>query len=110
MIMNKKFKVNEVDVTRACGLANKLIAKGLRCWFSINENDISQCKWWIAPVGTSPIDAPMVHGGIGALINHLRTACYDSGALVRPRHISHRSHVRLSSDANGKCWTVNNGG
>tara|TARA_R100001244_G_scaffold120906_1_gene90537 strand:+ start:147 stop:473 length:327 start_codon:yes stop_codon:yes gene_type:complete len=108
--MNKKFKVNENDVTRACDLANKLIAKGLRCWFSINENDISNCKWWIAPIGTSPIDAPMIHGGVGSLHIALRTACYDSGALIRPRHISQRSEMRLSSDANGKHWTAANGG
>ena len=105
-----KFKVNKVDVTRACELANRLIAKGLRCWFSINENDISNCKWWIAPVGTDPIDAPMQHGGVGTLHIALRQACYDSGALIRPRHISNRSEMRLSSDASGKCWTIHNGG
>lgn len=105
-----KFKVNENDVTRACDLANKLISKDWRCWFSINENDISNCEWWIAPIGTSPIDAPMVRGGVGSLHIALREACYNSGALIRPQHISHRSHVRLSSDANGKCWTIANGG
>jgi len=31
-----KFKTNKNDVTRACELANRLIAKGWRCWFSIN--------------------------------------------------------------------------
>ena len=106
-----KFKTNKNDVTRACELANRLIAKGWRCWFSINENDISQCKWWIAPLDTDPYDAPMQHGGVGALINRLRTACYNSGALQRPRHIvSRRNHIRLSSDVNGKCWTTSNGG
>ena len=109
MIMNKKFKVNENDVTRACDLANKLIAKGLRCWFSINENDISNCKWWIAPIGTSPIDAPMQHGGVGSLHIALRTACYDSGAMIRPTH-SVRNETRLSCDTNGKHWTTANGG
>ena len=104
------FKVNKIDVTRACELANKLIAKDWRVWFSINENDISNCEWWIAPIGTSPIDAPKQYGGVGALINHLRTACYKSGALQRPRHIARRNPIRLSSDANGKCWTIANGG
>ncbi len=104
------FIANKTDVTKACELANKLIAKGWRCWFSINENDISQCKWWIAPLDTDPHDARMHNGGVGALHNSLRTACYDSGALQRPRHISHRHNVRLSSDANGACWTINNGG
>ena len=105
-----KFKANKNDVANACDLAKRLVAKGWRCWFSINQNDISQCKWWIAPLDTDPHDAPMQHGGIGALRNHLRTACYKSGALQRPRHISHRNNVRLSSDANGKCWTIANGG
>lgn len=104
------FKVNKLDVTKACELANKLIAKDWRVWFSINENDMSACKWWIAPLGTDPHDAHMHNGGVGALINHLRTACYDSGALQRPRHISRRDPIRLSSDANGKCWTIANGG
>ena len=108
--MNMKFKVNKNDVARACELANRLMTKGLRCWFSINENDISNCEWWIAPIGTSPIDAPVVRGGVGSLHIALRQACYDSGALIRPRHISSRELVRLSSDANGKRWTVNNGG
>ena len=77
----------------------------------INENDISDCKWWIADADTDAIDAPIQYGGIGALRNHLRTACYKSGALQRPRHIaSRRNHIRLSSDVNGKCWTTSNGG
>ena len=104
------FKVNKTDVTRACDLANRLTGRGWRCWFSINENDISNCKWWIAPLDNDPHDAPMQHGGVGALINSLRTACYNSGALQRPRHISRRNPVRLSCDANGKRWTIHNGG
>ena len=105
-----KFKVNKHDVANACDLANRLLKRDWRVWFSINENDISACKWWIAPLGTSPHDARMHNGGIGALINHLRTACYKSGALQRPRHIARRNPIRLSSDANGKCWTIENGG
>ena len=109
--MKKKFKVHENDITRACDLANKLISKGWRCWFSMNTNDISNCEWWIAPIGTSPVDAPKQYGGVGTLHIALRQACYDSGAIQRPRNIaSRRSSMRLSSDANGKCWTIYNGG
>ena len=106
-----KFKVHDNDVADACDLSKRLHAKGWKCWFSINENDISDCKWWIADADTDAIDAPIQYGGIGALRNHLRTACYKSGALQRPRHIaSRRNHIRLSSDVNGKCWTTSNGG
>lgn len=106
-----KFKASENDVTRACDLANRIIAKGWKCWFSINENDISQCMWWIAPLDSDPHNATMHNGGVGALMNHLRTACYNSGALQRPKHIARvRNRVRLSCDANGKCWTTSNGG
>ena len=104
-----KFKVNKNDVANACDLANRLLKRDWRVWFSINENDISDCKWWIADTDT--IDPTIQYGGIGALRNHLRTACYKSGALQRPRHIaSRRNHIRLSSDVNGKCWTTSNGG
>ncbi len=105
-----KFKVHENDIERACDLANRLGKRDWRVWFSINQDDMSACKWWIAPLGTEIRDARMCNGGIGALINHLRTACYDSGALQRPRRIARRNPIRLSSDANGKCWTVHNGG
>ena len=106
-----KFKASENDVTRACDLANRIIAKGWKCWFSINENDMSECQWWIAPLDSDPHDATMHNGGVGALMNHLRTACYNSGALQRPKHIARvRNRVRLSCDANGKCWTTSNGG
>ena len=107
--MKKKFKVNKNDTARACELASKLVSKGVRCWFSITETDISACKWWIAPAGTDTHDAPIQHGGIGVLLRELREACFACGALVRPKHISNRNPIRLS--VNGTpVWTTSNGG
>jgi len=106
------FKVNDNDVTKACKLAKMLTDKDWGVWFSIKGSDVSACKWWIAPLGTNPHDATMHSGGVGALIHQLRTACIDSGAIQRPVHVSfrHNHTIRLSSDANGKCWTTSNGG
>ena len=109
--MKTKFKVSDNEVAQACDLANRIVKRGWHCWISINKNDISDCQWRIAPVGTAAVDVSVKSGGIGALRNVLRTACYNSGALQRPRHIaSRRNHIRLSSDASGKCWTTANGG
>jgi len=42
-------------------------------------------------------------GGIGALANFINSGCRIVARLPR-------NPVRLSSDANGKCWTIYNGG
>ena len=44
-------------------------------------------------------------GGIGALANFINNGCSMIGLRV-----SRRNPVRLSSDANGKWWTIHNGG
>ena len=57
------------------------------CWCWNDENGKATC------------------GGIGALANFINSGCSMIGLRV-----SRRNPVRLSSDANGKCWTIYNGG
>ena len=45
-----------------------------------------------------------VAGGIGALANWINNGCRTA------HYLSPRNPIRLSSDANGKCWTIYNGG
>ena len=56
------------------------------CWCWNDENGKATC------------------GGIGALANFINNGCRHI-QWVRPRN-----PIRLSSDANGKCWTIYNGG
>ena len=58
-----------------------------KCWVWTDENGKSTC------------------GGIGALANFINNGCRMIGLRV-----SRRNPVRLSSDANGKCCTIYNGG
>jgi hypothetical protein len=44
------------------------------------------------------------HGNEVALANFIKNGCRQ------PVYIRPRNPVRLSSDANGKCWTIYNGG
>ena len=107
----KKFKTNENDIKRACELANKLFENGKKVWLSIDPNDMSNCSWKVDHhpdvFGTMPLR--VIEGGIGALINDLREACFNHGIMKRPEHISNRNPVRASVD--GKTiWTASNGG
>ena len=109
-----KFKIHENDYNQAVSLYSILHENGVEVWMKLNPNDMSDCQWRFVDspspnrFGTMPY--PLHNGGVGALINDLRTACYNHKFLQRPRHISRRNPIRLSSDANGKCWTVYNGG
>ena len=116
--MKKKFKLHNTDKTRVVELATKLHDNNVNVWISLNRNDISDCQWrWV----DNPINAPWspankwrsvaTSGGIGVLIRELQEACFAHGIMRRATHIaSRRSHMRLSSDASGKCWTTANGG
>ena len=65
----------------------------------IRQEDSSICWTWINEHGMK------VAGGIGALANFINNDCRSSHYAWRTRN-----PVRLSSDANGKCWTIYNGG
>ena len=107
----KKFKTNENDIKRACELANKLFENGKEVWFSIDQNDMSNCSWKVdhSPdvFGTMPLR--VIDGGIGALIRDFTEACFNHGIMKRPEHISNRNPVRASVDGN-PVWTTSNGG
>ena len=107
----KKFKTNENDIKRACELANKLFENGKKVWFSIDQNDMSNCSWKVdhSPdvFGTMPLR--VIEGGIGALINDLKEACFAHGIMKRPERIGSRNHVRLAINGN-PVWTASNGG
>ena len=62
------------------------------------RQDTEKCWVWTNEHGNK------VAGGIGALANFIKDGC-RSRVPIRPRN-----PVRLSSDANGKCWTIYNGG
>ena len=65
---------------------------------NIQREDTSVCLSWVNEHGNK------VAGGIGALANWINNGCRTAHYL-RPRN-----PIRLSSDANGKCWTIYNGG
>ena len=65
----------------------------------IRNEDSSVCWTWINEHGMK------VAGGIGALANWINNDCRSSHYAWRTRN-----PIRLSSDANGKCWTIYNGG
>ena len=65
---------------------------------NIQREDTSVCWSWVNEHGMK------VAGGIGALANWINNGCRTAHYL-RPRN-----PVRLSSDANGKSWTIYNGG
>jgi len=109
--MKTKFKVSENEIKRACELSNKLAKNGVEVWFSINQNDMSDCKWKVREsphvFGTMPLR--VIEGGIGCLIRDLHEACLNHGIIKRVPHISSRNPVRLA--VNGKAiWTTSNGG
>ena len=62
------------------------------------RQDTEKCWVWTNEHGNK------VAGGIGALAEFINNDCH-SIQWTRPRN-----PVRLSSDANGKCWTIYNGG
>jgi len=107
------FKLNSNDKTRVIELANKLLVKGIRTHITLNPNDMGDCKWRFVDSPSPNIFGTMAHplhnGGVGALINDLKEACFAHGIMKRPEHISNRNHVRAS--INGKAiWTTSNGG
>lgn len=108
------FKIHENDYNQAVSLYSILHDNGVEVWMKLNTDDMSDCQWQFIdspnPNIYSSYKQPLRKGGIGALINQFRTACYDHKILQRPRRMTRRNPVRLSSDANGKCWTIYNGG
>ena len=113
MIMKTKFKVNDIDKQRVLVLTKRLHDNGVDVWLKLDMNDISNCEWRFIDSPTPHVFgtmAPPLHsGGIGALINDLKEACFAHGIMKRPAHISNRNHVRAAID--GKAiWTTSNGG
>ena len=108
------FKIHENDYNRALSLYSRLHENGIEVWMKLNTNDMSDCQWRFidnpSPHCFGTMEQPLNNGGVGALINDLLQACYNHGIMKRPDHISRRNPVRLSSDANGKSWTIYNGG
>jgi len=72
---------------------------------------MSNCSWKVdhSPdvFGTMPLR--VIEGGIGALINDLKEACFAHGIMKRPERIGSRNHVRLAINGN-PVWTASNGG
>ena len=97
-----KTKLHPNDLERACGLLSKLHDADIRAWFSVVQNDQSNCQWWI---GKSKIHS----GGIGVLLRALQEACFAHGIMKRAPHISNRNPVRLAVDST-PVWTTSNGG
>ena len=86
-------RVNNGDIT----ITDELMAIVEK--HEIRQEDSSICWTWINEHGMK------VAGGIGALANFINNDCRSSHYAWRTRN-----PVRLSSDANGKCWTIYNGG
>jgi len=110
------FKLNNNDKTRVIELARKLADNDIKVWISLNPNSMGDCKWRFINSRSPNIftTSPMaiVNGGVGALINDLKEACFAHGIMKRPEHISNRNHVRLVfTPTNGNMtWTTSNGG
>ena len=108
------FKLDNNDKTRVMDLMNKLHDNGIDVWVKLNMNDMSDCAWRFidspSPHVFGTMAHPLVHGGVGALLNDLRTACINHGIIKKPVRMGTRNHMRLSCDANGKQWTTANGG
>jgi hypothetical protein len=85
-------RVNNGDIT----ITDELMAIVEK--HEIRQEDTSVCWSWVNEHGNK------VAGGIGALANWINNDCHSTHYL-RPRN-----HIRLSCDANGKCWTTANGG
>ena len=111
--MKTKFKLNDNDKNRVLVLTRRLHDNGVSVWCSLNENDISDCKWRFIDSPSPNIFGTMTHplhsGGIGALILDLQEACFAHGIMKRAPHISNRNHVRLAVDGQ-PVWTTGNGG
>jgi hypothetical protein len=107
------FKINDNDKTRVSNLNMMLHDNGVDIWIKMDMNDMSRCEWRFlsspSPNTFGTMDQPLVHGGIGALINDMREACFAHGIMKRPAHISNRNHVRLAVN-DRPVWTTSNGG
>ena len=107
------FKIHENDKKTVSNLMSKLHDNGIDIWIQMNMNDMSACQWRFldspSPNTFGTMDQPLHNGGIGAMINDMKEACFNHGIMKRPEHISNRNHVRLAVD--GKAiWTTGNGG
>ena len=107
------FKIHDNDKTTVSNLMSKLHDNGIDIWIRMDMNDMSRCEWRFldspSPNTFGTMDQPLVHGGIGALINDMKEACFNHGIMKRPTHISNRNPIRLA--INGKAvWTTSNGG
>jgi len=111
--MEMTFKIHENDKKTVSNLMSKLHDNGIDIWIQMNMNDMSACQWRFldspSPNTFGTMDQPLHHGGIGAMINDMKEACFNHGIMKRPERISNRNPVRAS--INGKAiWTTGNGG
>jgi hypothetical protein len=107
------FKINDNDKTTVKNLMNKLHDNGIDIWIQMTMSDMSLCQWRFidspSPHVFGTMAYPLHKGGIGAMINDMKQACFNHGIMKRPAHISNRNHVRLA--INGRpVWTTSNGG
>jgi len=111
--MEMTFKIHENDKKTVSNLMSKLHDNGIDIWIQMNMNDMSACQWRFldspSPNTFGTMDQPLHNGGIGAMINDMKEACFNHGIMKRPERISNRNPVRAS--INGKAiWTTSNGG
>ena len=89
------FKIHDNDKTTVSNLMSKLHDNGIDIWIQMNMNDMSDCKWRFLdspnPNIFGTMDQPLHNGGIGALINDMKEACFNHGIMKRPTHISNRN-------------------
>jgi len=107
------FKINDNDKTTVKNLMSKLHDNGIDIWIQMNMHDMSACQWRFldspSPHSFGTMDQPLHNGGIGALINDMKQACFNHGIMKRPVRMGTRSHVRAA--INGRpVWTTSNGG
>mgnify|MGYP003148002922 CR=1 FL=1 len=108
-----KFKLNDNDKTRVTDLMKKLSDHGIKTFVKLNPNDMSDCTWRFidspSPNIFGTMAHPLISGGVGALINDLKDACFNHGIMKRPARMGNRNHVRLAINGN-PVWTTSNGG
>jgi hypothetical protein len=107
------FKINDNDKTTVSNLMSKLHDNGIDIWIQMTMSDMSACQWRFidspSPHSFGTMDQPLNHGGIGALINDMREACFAHGIMKRPVRMGTRNHVRLAIN-DRPIWTTANGG
>ena len=107
------FKIHNRDKETVTNLMSKLHDNGIDIWIKMDMNDMSRCEWRFLdspnPNIFGTMDQPLHNGGIGALINDMKEACFNHGIMKRPTRMGNRNHVRLAINGN-PVWTTSNGG